>query len=45
MKIKGTKLYQQLPADMLAHWKACAPLREIEENRPVQPAGYTYKKF
>lgn len=44
-KIKGTKLYQQLPADMLAHWKACAPLREIEENRPVQPAGYTYKKF
>ena len=44
-KIKGTKLYQQLPADMLAHWKACAPLRKIEENRPVQPAGYTYKKF
>lgn len=31
-KTKGTELYQQLPAEMMAHWKICEPLRTI----PVQ---------
>lgn len=26
-KTEGTKLYQQLPKDMQAHWNACEPLR------------------
>ena len=27
-KTEGTKLYQQLPADMREHWKICEPLRQ-----------------
>lgn len=27
-KTEGTKVYQQLAADMLLHWKECQPLRE-----------------
>lgn len=40
-KTEGTRLYQQLPANMQQHWKPCEPLRTIEPNRTVQPAGYS----
>jgi phenylacetic acid degradation protein len=33
-KTKGTELYQQLPAEMKANWKACEPLNEIPEFQP-----------
>jgi len=39
-KTEGTKLYQQLPIDMLQHFKACEPLREIPAGLEVQPAVY-----
>lgn len=39
-KREGTKLYQSLPKEMLAHWRICEPLREIEPNRPGQEEGY-----
>lgn len=39
-KTKGTKLYQALPAEMHKLSKPCAPLAEIEENRPVQEVMY-----
>ncbi|MGQ0828407.1 MAG: acyltransferase [Bacteroidota bacterium] len=39
-KTKGTKLYQQLPADCRATLKPCEPLREIEPNRPKQQEIY-----
>ena len=39
-KTKGTKLYQQLPADCRATLKPCEPLREIEPNRPKQQDIY-----
>lgn len=32
-KTTGTELYQQLPADMLATWKACEPLRDIAHQK------------
>ncbi len=31
-KSAGTKLYQQLPAAMQAHWKPCEPLTEMPEQ-------------
>ena len=31
-KTEGTKLYQQLPADMYKGWKECEPLRQVPEN-------------
>ncbi|MFZ6025479.1 MAG: transferase hexapeptide repeat family protein [Bacteroidota bacterium] len=31
-KTKGTELYQQLPAEMHAHWKSCEPLRNIPNH-------------
>ncbi|SJZ32750.1 acyltransferase [Sediminibacterium ginsengisoli] len=34
-KTEGTKLYQQLPADMRAGWKTCEPLRSITDIRDV----------
>ncbi|HEU4607725.1 MAG TPA: transferase hexapeptide repeat family protein [Chitinophagaceae bacterium] len=40
-KTKGTQLYQQLPAEMKAHWRACDPLREVEANRPAQDSSYS----
>lgn len=44
-KSKGTKLYQQLPADCKATLKPCDPLREIPENREVQKGSYkTWKE-
>jgi len=39
-KTKGTQLYQQLPAEMKAHWKEVEPLREIPKNRPSQDSLY-----
>lgn len=39
-KSKGTALYQQLPADMMATWKACEPLREVPAERPSQQDVY-----
>lgn len=39
-KTNGTKLYQQLPAEMFAGWKECEPLREIDPNRPQQERLY-----
>jgi phenylacetic acid degradation protein len=45
-KTKGTLLYQQLPADLHAHWKSCEPLPEIPADRPVQEILYqTWNKI
>lgn len=42
-KTEGTKIYQQLAADMLAHWRPCEPLRERrfsqERRRDYAPWG------
>ncbi len=44
-KTEGTKLYQQLPAELYATLKECEPLREIEPNRPKQQDVYkTWKQ-
>ena len=32
-KTEGTKIYQQLPADLQTDWKECEPLREIKEQQ------------
>ena len=39
-KTEGTRLYQQLPADMRKGWKECEPLREIPADLPVQDPLY-----
>ncbi len=39
-KSKGTRLYQQLPAELYATLKPCEPLREKEPGRPTQEALY-----
>jgi phenylacetic acid degradation protein/carnitine operon protein CaiE len=39
-KTEGTALYQQLPFDCQASLLPCEPLREVEENRPVQKQDY-----
>ena len=39
-KTAGTVLYQALPKEMFADWKACEPLREIEPGRAVQQTTY-----
>ncbi len=39
-KTEGTKLYQQLPAELHATLKACEPLREVEPDRPSITARY-----
>lgn len=39
-KTEGTKLYQQLPADMHQHWKACEPLTQIPAERKVSYPDY-----
>jgi phenylacetic acid degradation protein len=45
-KTKGTALYQQLPADMQAHWQACEPLRTMPADRPAQESLYkTWKEI
>src|ERR1700739_2471914 len=44
-KTEGTKLYQQLPAQLHATLKPCEPLAEPEPNRPQQQAIYkTWKE-
>ena len=48
-KTKGTKLYQQLPADCHVSLKEVDPLREVPENQKLQDAFYdtlrdTFKK-
>ncbi|MBN8703644.1 MAG: transferase hexapeptide repeat family protein [Bacteroidetes bacterium] len=39
-KTEGTKLYQQLPAELHATLKECEPLREIPADRPKQQDIY-----
>jgi len=39
-KTEGTKLYQQLPSEMMQHWKSCEPLRKIPGNRSQQETLY-----
>ena len=39
-KTKGTKYYQQLPADNLSSLKECMPLSQVEPNRPEQISDY-----
>ena len=39
-KTEGTKLYQQLPKEMLANWKACEPLRKKNESHRSQTKSY-----
>ncbi len=40
-KTKGTALYQALPSECYATLKECAPLREIEPDRPNQERMFT----
>jgi len=40
-KTAGTKLYQQLPSDMMNAWKACEPLREIPPHQNEMPFTYS----
>lgn len=45
-KTDGTALYQQLPAEMREHWKACEPLNESPEFQPSQAFLYeTWNKI
>jgi len=39
-KTGGTRLYQSLPKEMMEHWRACEPLREMPSNRPAQETLY-----
>ena len=39
-KTEGTKLYQQLPAEMHTFWRVCEPLRKIPEHQSAQEALY-----
>jgi len=39
-KTEGTKLYQQLPYEMMQYCKACEPLREMPANRSEQEMHY-----
>ena len=39
-KTDGTRLYQQLPADMRDSWKECEPLRELPAGRQPQSVKY-----
>jgi carbonic anhydrase/acetyltransferase-like protein (isoleucine patch superfamily) len=44
-KTEGTKLYQQLPAQLHKSLKPVEPLREVEPDRPTQQTGYkTWKE-
>lgn len=46
-KTKGTELYQQLPAEMHAHWKICEPLHHIpgHHSAPVENNPPVYKTW
>lgn len=39
-KTEGTRLYQQLPTEMFAHWKEAKPLTEVPADWPKQEALY-----
>jgi phenylacetic acid degradation protein len=39
-KTEGTRLYQSLPAEMMAGWKECQPLTAMAADRPVQEKSY-----
>jgi phenylacetic acid degradation protein len=39
-KTEGTKLYQQLPAEMHLHSKPCTPLTEVPDNLKIQTNNY-----
>lgn len=39
-KTEGTRVYQNLPADLRAHWKPCDPLHELPADRPAMDTGY-----
>jgi phenylacetic acid degradation protein len=39
-KTAGTKLYQQLPADMNTGWERCEPLRKVPQNHHTAAAAY-----
>jgi phenylacetic acid degradation protein/carnitine operon protein CaiE len=39
-KTEGTKLYQQLPADMHEHWKICEPLKQEPLQQTEQEKLY-----
>ena len=39
-KSEGTKLYQQLPAEMQAHWQPCEPLTEIPSDKIISHPNY-----
>ncbi|MBL1214313.1 MAG: transferase hexapeptide repeat family protein [Ignavibacteriae bacterium] len=39
-KTEGTKLYQQLPAELYQTLKECEPLRKVSANRPAQKVDY-----
>jgi phenylacetic acid degradation protein len=43
-KTDGTKLYQQLPAEMYASWKECEPLRDASLQKK-QPAEKYYNTW
>jgi carbonic anhydrase/acetyltransferase-like protein (isoleucine patch superfamily) len=40
-KTEGTKIYQQLPEDCRRGLRPVEPLREVPENRRVQPGSYS----
>jgi len=45
-KTKGTRLYQQLPADCFESLEEVAPLRKVPKDRPTQEAFYkTLEEF
>ena len=45
-KTKGTRLYQQLPADCFESLQEVEPLRKVPKNRPTQEAFYkTLEEF
>lgn len=44
-KTEGTAIYQALPADMHAHWKAIDPLREIPHENPPSTTATDYKSW
>ena len=41
-KTKGTKLYQELPADCFSSLTLCEPLREIPPERKIQEKSFQY---
>ncbi|MBU6340500.1 MAG: gamma carbonic anhydrase family protein, partial [Bacteroidetes bacterium] len=43
-KTEGTRLYQQLPAQLHHTLKPCEPLSEIPDNMPEMPADYAIWK-